>query len=287
MKNKKKKKKKKKTPGQLTKEFQGCHAEVERQRQSGANGDDDTSTDFLSTASATSNTSRKRSHPISSVYGFRALLCNLVWKSVIDEYEIDVGRLRFRFGRLQDIVEFILGKTELGKFHLLDYMQELIDVDDAATITITRIANRLIFDQLSMHLPPHQEPVTDSSIYDAVDVRAGKNFDNFITLAKILRSSYDFRHTTNPEVNPHGESSITKPTLRLLNPFDELFVDSKDVIEFDEANDVKQEIKTLKDPETLEDDDGNVEVQSSMEQLQNGKLKVGSTRRFGNVIFGA
>ncbi|KAI3525979.1 hypothetical protein L1887_05118 [Cichorium endivia] len=35
----------------------------------------------------------------------------------------------------------------IGKeFHLLDYMQELIDVDDAATIK--RIANRLIFDQV-------------------------------------------------------------------------------------------------------------------------------------------
>ncbi|KAL7613126.1 hypothetical protein Lser_V15G05937 [Lactuca serriola] len=57
---------------------------------------------------------------------------------------------------------------------------------------------------------------------------SGEEYDNFMILAEKLRSDYDFGHTTNPELLPRGESSITKPTLRLLKPFDELFVDSKE-----------------------------------------------------------
>ncbi|XP_071709272.1 protein disulfide-isomerase-like [Rutidosis leptorrhynchoides] len=56
---------------------------------------------------------------------------------------------------------------------------------------------------------------------------SGKEFDNFLLLADKLRSDYDFGHTTNAKLIPRGESSVSKPTLRLLKPFDELFVDFK------------------------------------------------------------
>ena len=53
----------------------------------------------------------------------------------------------------------------------------------------------------------------------------GEDFVKFWTLAERLRSDYDFGHTTNAKLIPRGDSSVTKPTLRLLKPFDELFVD--------------------------------------------------------------
>ncbi|GJZ07741.1 disulfide-isomerase-like protein [Tanacetum coccineum] len=53
----------------------------------------------------------------------------------------------------------------------------------------------------------------------------GEDFVKFWTLAEKLRSEYDFGHTTNAKLIPRGDSSVTKPTLRLLKPFDELFVD--------------------------------------------------------------
>ena len=56
---------------------------------------------------------------------------------------------------------------------------------------------------------------------------SGEEFENFMILAEKLRSDYDFGHSTSAKLIPPGESSITKPTLRLLKPFDELFVDSK------------------------------------------------------------
>ncbi|KAI3707511.1 hypothetical protein L6452_26107 [Arctium lappa] len=54
---------------------------------------------------------------------------------------------------------------------------------------------------------------------------SGEEFENFTILADKLRSDYDFVHTTNAELLPRGESSVTTPTIRLLKPFDELFVD--------------------------------------------------------------
>ncbi|KAL8201778.1 hypothetical protein R6Q57_010925 [Mikania cordata] len=54
---------------------------------------------------------------------------------------------------------------------------------------------------------------------------SGKEYENFMILADKLRSDYDFGHTSNAKLIPHGDSSVTKPTLRLLKPFDELFVD--------------------------------------------------------------
>ncbi|KAI3746780.1 hypothetical protein L6452_09220 [Arctium lappa] len=56
---------------------------------------------------------------------------------------------------------------------------------------------------------------------------AGEEFQNFLTVAEKLRSDYDFGHTTNAELIRRGESSVPKPTVRLLKPFDELFVDFK------------------------------------------------------------
>ncbi|KAJ0726495.1 putative protein disulfide-isomerase [Helianthus annuus] len=54
---------------------------------------------------------------------------------------------------------------------------------------------------------------------------SGEEFDNFNILADKLRSDYDFRHTTKAELLPRGKSSVTTPTVRLLKPFDELFID--------------------------------------------------------------
>ena len=58
-------------------------------------------------------------------------------------------------------------------------------------------------------------------------VLSGEEFENFTALAEKLRSDYDFGHTVDAKFIPKGDSSISKPTLRLLKPFDELFVDSQ------------------------------------------------------------
>ncbi|KAK9062091.1 hypothetical protein SSX86_019276 [Deinandra increscens subsp. villosa] len=54
---------------------------------------------------------------------------------------------------------------------------------------------------------------------------SGEEFENFTIVADKLRSDYDFGHTTNAQLIPRGESTVTTPTIRLLKPFDELFVD--------------------------------------------------------------
>ncbi|XP_073123008.1 protein disulfide-isomerase-like [Henckelia pumila] len=56
---------------------------------------------------------------------------------------------------------------------------------------------------------------------------SGEEFENFMTLAEKLRSDYDIAHTLNAKFLPRGEP-VDKPTLRLLKPFDELFVDFQD-----------------------------------------------------------
>ncbi|PWA41374.1 PDI-like 1-1 [Artemisia annua] len=61
---------------------------------------------------------------------------------------------------------------------------------------------------------------------------SGEEFENFTAIAnQVLWDSwdYDFYHTTDASLIPRGESSslTTKPALRLLKPFDELFVDSQ------------------------------------------------------------
>ncbi|KAA8547045.1 hypothetical protein F0562_003474 [Nyssa sinensis] len=57
---------------------------------------------------------------------------------------------------------------------------------------------------------------------------SGEAFENFTILAEKLRSDYDFGHTLDAKLIPRGESSVDRPTLRLLKPFDELFVDFQD-----------------------------------------------------------
>uniref|UniRef100_A0A2N9GX93 Thioredoxin domain-containing protein n=1 Tax=Fagus sylvatica TaxID=28930 RepID=A0A2N9GX93_FAGSY len=58
---------------------------------------------------------------------------------------------------------------------------------------------------------------------------SGEEFDNFTALAEKLRSDYDFGHTLDAKLLPRGGgSSVDRPTVRLLKPFDELFVDFQD-----------------------------------------------------------
>ncbi|XP_075514688.1 protein disulfide-isomerase-like [Primulina tabacum] len=56
---------------------------------------------------------------------------------------------------------------------------------------------------------------------------SGEEFENFMTLAEKLRSDYDIAHTLDAKFLPRGEP-VDKPTLRLLKPFDEQFVDFQD-----------------------------------------------------------
>lgn len=57
---------------------------------------------------------------------------------------------------------------------------------------------------------------------------SGEEYANFTALADKLRSDYDFAHTSNAKHLPKGDTSVTKPTVRLFKPFDELFVDFQD-----------------------------------------------------------
>ena len=56
---------------------------------------------------------------------------------------------------------------------------------------------------------------------------SGEEFESYIALAEKLRSDYEFGHTLDAKHLPRGESSVTGPVVRLLKPFDELFVDFK------------------------------------------------------------
>ncbi|PHT76138.1 Protein disulfide-isomerase [Capsicum annuum] len=44
-------------------------------------------------------------------------------------------------------------------------------------------------------------------------------------LAEKLHADYDFGHTSDAKLLPHGDSSVSGPVVRLFKPFDELFVD--------------------------------------------------------------
>ncbi|XP_074296655.1 protein disulfide-isomerase-like [Silene latifolia] len=57
---------------------------------------------------------------------------------------------------------------------------------------------------------------------------SGEEYTNFSALAEKLRSEYEFGHTLDAKLLPKGESSVTKPTIRLFKPFDELVVDFSD-----------------------------------------------------------
>ncbi|KAH0676925.1 hypothetical protein KY285_024726 [Solanum tuberosum] len=56
---------------------------------------------------------------------------------------------------------------------------------------------------------------------------SGEEFEKFITLAEKLRADYDFAYTVDAKLLPRGKP-VDKPTIRLLKPFDELFVDFED-----------------------------------------------------------
>lgn len=56
---------------------------------------------------------------------------------------------------------------------------------------------------------------------------SGEEFENFTAVAEKLRSDYEFGHTTDAKLLPRGESSVSGPVIRLLKPFDEMFVDFK------------------------------------------------------------
>ncbi|GAB2277277.1 disulfide-isomerase [Dionaea muscipula] len=57
---------------------------------------------------------------------------------------------------------------------------------------------------------------------------SGDEFDNFTKLAETLRSDYAFGHTLDAKILPRGGGSdVDGSTIRLLKPFDELFVDFK------------------------------------------------------------
>ncbi|KAL4632741.1 hypothetical protein ACB092_04G072100 [Castanea dentata] len=57
---------------------------------------------------------------------------------------------------------------------------------------------------------------------------SGEEFDNFTALAENLRFDYKFGRTLDAKLLPKGGSSVDRPTVRLIKPFDELFVDFQD-----------------------------------------------------------
>ncbi|XP_062197266.1 protein disulfide isomerase-like 1-1 [Phragmites australis] len=57
---------------------------------------------------------------------------------------------------------------------------------------------------------------------------SGTEFTNFMEVAEKLRSDYDFGHTLHANHLPRGDAAAERPLVRLLKPFDELVVDSKD-----------------------------------------------------------
>ena len=54
---------------------------------------------------------------------------------------------------------------------------------------------------------------------------SGEEFETFINVASKLRSDYDFGHTLDAKILPHGDTSVEKPSIRLFKPFDEHFID--------------------------------------------------------------
>lgn len=56
---------------------------------------------------------------------------------------------------------------------------------------------------------------------------SGEEFDNYTIVAKKLRPTEEFFHTSDAKLLPRGESSVTGPLVRLFKPFDELFVDTQ------------------------------------------------------------
>lgn len=57
---------------------------------------------------------------------------------------------------------------------------------------------------------------------------AGREYENFMAVAEKMQTDYDFFHTSDASILPHGNQVIKGPLVRLFKPFDELFVDSQD-----------------------------------------------------------
>ncbi|KAJ0983988.1 hypothetical protein J5N97_002344 [Dioscorea zingiberensis] len=57
---------------------------------------------------------------------------------------------------------------------------------------------------------------------------SGKEYENFMDVAEKLLSDYDFGHTSDAKLLPHGDSAVKHPKVRLFKPFDELLVDTQD-----------------------------------------------------------
>lgn len=57
---------------------------------------------------------------------------------------------------------------------------------------------------------------------------SGEHYDNYTTLAERLRADYEFGHTLDAKLLPHGDSSASGPLVRLFKPFDERVVDFQD-----------------------------------------------------------
>ncbi|XP_057550500.1 protein disulfide-isomerase-like [Amaranthus tricolor] len=53
----------------------------------------------------------------------------------------------------------------------------------------------------------------------------GEEYENFTKLAEKLRNDYDFGHTLDAKFLPRGDFLVKGPFIRLLKPFDELFLD--------------------------------------------------------------
>ena len=61
---------------------------------------------------------------------------------------------------------------------------------------------------------------------------SGEEFENYTILAKKLRPTEEFFHTSDAKLLPRGESSVAGPLMRVFKPFDELFVDTQVIENF-------------------------------------------------------
>nr|GEX79962.1 protein disulfide-isomerase-like [Tanacetum cinerariifolium] len=130
--------------------------------------------------------------------------------------DIWVKRLKFKYATrisfASDVDKFDGSRCEPTK--LFVFVRKVVDLVDVRIITNCSM-NRIHQDSLKV-------------LVGGVLQFKGEEFENFSAIAnQVLWDSwdYDFFHTTDASLLPRGESPITVPTLRLLKPYDELFVD--------------------------------------------------------------
>lgn len=85
---------------------------------------------------------------------------------------------------------------------------------------------------------------------------SGEKFENFTTVAERLRADYEFGHSSDAKLLPHGDASAAGPFVRLFKPFDELFVDFQEfevdaLIKFVEESSIPTVTIFDKDPKYL------------------------------------